>query len=200
MGSRKARLRRLYDITSGFYEELYGYEQNKKFASVFSLDFLKGSKFDVILDAGCGTGLITERLRDRRAFIVGVDFSRGMLQRAREKLGEAVGVDFVLGDVEYLPFRSKSFDLVVSITVIQNCRPLRALKSLLRALSNSGVLVFSYPKRSKEMRVLEVKLQDYILRDLDPIDNIVILSGRQTMNLLNRRSKNIEVKPHGITH
>lgn len=200
MGLKKARIRHLYDITSRFYEELYGYEQEKKFASIVSLGLLKRWIFNVILDAGCGTGLITERLRGTGAFIVGVDFSRGMLQRAKERFSGAVEVDFVLGDVEYLPFRSKSFDLVLSITVIQNCHPLRAFKSLLRVLSSNGILLLSYPKRSKEVKVLEVRLRDHILRNLDSVDNIVILSGRDAMNLLDRRSKRVKVRSHDIKH
>ncbi|MEM0319873.1 MAG: class I SAM-dependent methyltransferase [Candidatus Nezhaarchaeales archaeon] len=196
--SRKARLRRLYDLTSEFYEELYGDEQEKKFASIISLDPLKFSKFNVVLDAGCGTGLITKKLLGRGDFIVGVDFSKGMLQKAKEKLGKAAEVDFVLGDVEYLPFRSKSFDLVLSITVLQNCCPSRALKSLLRVLSKRGVLVLSYLKRSREVEKLEAKLRDHVLKGLDPIDNIVILGGQQATNVNNDRE--IRVKPHGVAH
>ncbi|MEM0240154.1 MAG: class I SAM-dependent methyltransferase [Candidatus Nezhaarchaeales archaeon] len=196
--SRKARLRRLYDLTSEFYEELYGDEQEKKFASIISLDPLKFSKFNVVLDAGCGTGLITKKLLGRGDFIVGVDFSKGMLQKAKEKLGKAAEVDFVLGDVEYLPFRSKSFDLVLSITVLQNCCPSRALKSLLRVLSKRGVLVLSYLKRSREVEKLEAKLRDHVLKGLDPIDNIVILGGQQATNVNNNRE--IRVKPHGVAH
>lgn len=200
MRARKARLRHLYDLTSKFYEELYGHEQIKKFTAIFNLELFKGSKFRVVLDAGCGTGLVAERLRSKGAFVVGVDFSKGMLQRAKEKLGEVAELDFVLGDVEYIPFRPKAFDLVVSLTVLQNCSPLRAFKSLSRVLSNNGILVLSYPKRSKEVKVLEAKLQGYILRDLDPIDNIAILDGRQALNLLDRRNGEIKVKLHDITH
>ncbi|MDH5815861.1 MAG: class I SAM-dependent methyltransferase [Candidatus Nezhaarchaeota archaeon] len=196
--SRKARLRRLYDLTSEFYEELYGGEQEKKFASIISLDPLKFSKFNVVLDAGCGTGLITKKLLGRGDFIVGVDFSKGMLQKAKEKLGKAAEVDFVLGDVEYLPFRSKSFDLVLSITVLQNCCPSRALKSLLRVLSKRGVLVLSSLKRSREVEKLEARLRDHVLKGLDPIDNIVILGGQQATNVNNNRE--IRVKPHGVAH
>ncbi|MEM4576846.1 MAG: class I SAM-dependent methyltransferase [Candidatus Nezhaarchaeales archaeon] len=188
MRPEKARLRYLYDITSKFYDELYGYEQIKKFTSVFNLGILKESKFKVVLDAGCGTGLVTEKLRSKGALVVGVDFSKGMIQKAKEKLNETVEVDFVICDVEYLPFRPKAFDLVVSLTVIQNCNPLRAFRSLLRVLSNNGVLVLSYPKRSKEVRMLEAKLQSYILRELDPVDNIVILGRQQTLNLITRRN------------
>lgn len=197
---RKARIRRLYDITSRFYEELYGCEQQKKFASIISLGLLKHSNFNVILDAGCGTGLITEKLRDKGAFVVGVDFSKGMLQRAKKKFSDVVDVDLVLSDVEYLPFRPRSFDLIVSVTVIQNCHPLKAFRSFLQVLSSDGLLVFTYPKRSREVRVLEVKLKSHILRDLDSVDNIVVLGGWEIAKIIKKMSKRVEVKPHGVIH
>lgn len=196
MKTKKVKLRRLYDITSKFYDELYGYEQIRKFRSIFSLELLRSSKFKTMLDAGCGTGLVVERLRSKGAFVVGIDFSKGMLRKAKKRINKAVEVDLVLGDVERLPFRSKAFDLVVSLTVVQNCNPLRALKSLLRVVLSDGILVLSYPKRSKEMKVLEARLHDYILRDLDPIDNVVILNGRQRENL--KRSVKMRVKLYGI--
>lgn len=38
-----------------------------------------------LVDAGCGTGLFGERVRERCARLVGVDLSAGMLQRARQR-------------------------------------------------------------------------------------------------------------------
>jgi ubiquinone/menaquinone biosynthesis C-methylase UbiE len=66
-----------------------------------------------VLDIGCGTGLLTARLRDAlgpRA-IVGCDFSQGMLRRAAEKRPD---VPWVRGNAVRLPFEAGSFGTVVS--------------------------------------------------------------------------------------
>ncbi len=58
-----------------------------------------------VLDAGCGTGRVTERLLERlpRGEVVALDGSASMLARARERLGED-RVTYVLADLnEALP-------------------------------------------------------------------------------------------------
>lgn len=66
-----------------------------------------------LLDLGCGTGLLTRRLRDELpdTRIVGCDYSRGMLRQARAKNPRGL---FAQGDAQRLPFRDASFDAVVS--------------------------------------------------------------------------------------
>jgi trans-aconitate 2-methyltransferase len=53
-----------------------------------------------VLDAGCGTGRITERLRDRlpRGDVVALDGSPSMIARARARLGDD-RVDYVVADL-----------------------------------------------------------------------------------------------------
>ena len=66
-----------------------------------------------LLDLGCGTGLLTRRIR--REFpgtsVVGCDFSHGMLQQAEE---HRHGNAWVQGDATRLPLREGCFDTIVS--------------------------------------------------------------------------------------
>jgi malonyl-CoA O-methyltransferase len=73
-----------------------------------------------VVDVGCGTGRHALRLAGRGARVVGVDFSDGMLARARDKVG---------GDVEWvehdltrlpLPLGAASFDRVVCALVVDH--------------------------------------------------------------------------------
>ncbi len=66
-----------------------------------------------LLDLGCGTGLLTRRLRDElpATRIVGCDYSRGMLRQARARNPRGL---LTQGDAQRLPFRDGSFDAVVS--------------------------------------------------------------------------------------
>lgn len=54
-----------------------------------------------VLDAGCGTGQVTERLRARlpRGEVVALDGSASMIERARERLGED-RVSYLVADLE----------------------------------------------------------------------------------------------------
>jgi len=191
---RKAELRRMYDVTSAFYDDLYEGEQVRKFEVASRLIKFSPLIGSVMLDAGCGTGLITERLRGKGRFIVGVDFSEGMLRKAKERL-KARDVDLVLGDVESLPFRSRSFDFILCLTVLQNCDPLRAINSLLCTLKDGGLLVLSYLKRSRCATLIEAAFGDLVIKDVDPTDDILILNKEATSRLKGRAA----VRSYGLS-
>jgi ubiquinone/menaquinone biosynthesis C-methylase UbiE len=71
----------------------------------------------LVVDLGCGTGQLTQRLRHRfpGATIVGVDLSEGMLSEAADRNAEiGHGIDaFVRADAHRLPFVPASVDVVV---------------------------------------------------------------------------------------
>jgi ubiquinone/menaquinone biosynthesis C-methylase UbiE len=77
-----------------------------------------------VLDLGCGTGRHTVWLAAAGAKVTAVDFSEGMLAKARAKQGSET-VRFVVHDLHApLPFPRASFDLVVSGLVLEHLREL----------------------------------------------------------------------------
>jgi len=99
-----------------------------------------------VLDAGCGTGYLTRKLRSRGARAVGVDFSGEMVALAKSKGG---GVDFRVDSCSELrTLRDASFDVVVSNYVLMDLPDLDgAVRSFYRVLRHGGiaVVVFSHP-------------------------------------------------------
>lgn len=77
---------------------------------------LPSNRPEAILDIGCGTGLLLEKLARRwpSTRLVGVDLSGGMLAKARENLAHHPHVELVQGSVYDLPFSDGTFDLVVN--------------------------------------------------------------------------------------
>ena len=70
-----------------------------------------------ILDAGCGSCLLSAALRDRGAVVTAVDASAGMLALARRRLGDDLALHVVdLRDP--LPFAEGAFDDVVASLVL----------------------------------------------------------------------------------
>jgi ubiquinone/menaquinone biosynthesis C-methylase UbiE len=94
-----------------------------------------------ILDAGCGAGPLTARLRDRGAVVSGFDSSAAMVALARKRLGDDVDLRVAaLG--EPLPYEDASFDDVVASLVLhylQDWGP--ALRELRRVLRPGGRLI-----------------------------------------------------------
>lgn len=80
-----------------------------------------------ILDAGCGEGALAlsmaEAFRAHDPLLVGVDLSEPNLAAGRlraSKLGLASRISFQVADLERLPFRDGSYDVVVSSHVLEH--------------------------------------------------------------------------------
>lgn len=73
-----------------------------------------------ILDIGCGTGDLAILLgkRFRRAKVIGFDLAWGMVKLAKEKR-DSNGDFFLQADLERIPFKVNSFEMVVSNLVYQ---------------------------------------------------------------------------------
>jgi ubiquinone/menaquinone biosynthesis C-methylase UbiE len=70
-----------------------------------------------ILDAGCGSGPLFAALRDRGAIVTGFDSSTGMLEQARQRLGD--GADLRVAELgRPLPYPDGAFDDVVASLVL----------------------------------------------------------------------------------
>ena len=101
-----------YDELGGsLYDIRYTEEQKAKFELILS----EVGKPTLILDNGCGTGLFFPLLNYD---VVGLDLSSRLLEKARERISD--NQYLIQGDSEQLPFRDSLFDVMISVTVIQN--------------------------------------------------------------------------------
>lgn len=96
-----------------------------------------------VLDAGCGSGPLSEALRARGAIVAGFDSSPAMLELARERLG--ADADLQVADISRpLPFVDGAFDDVVVSLVLHYLQDWTApLSELRRVLKPGGRLLLS---------------------------------------------------------
>lgn len=96
-----------------------------------------------ILDLGCGTGRHGLVLAEKGARVTAMDFSKGMLARARAKA--ACRIEFVVGDLhERIPFADGTFDRVICCLVFDHIRELsNVLREMARVCRDDGFLVMS---------------------------------------------------------
>lgn len=96
-----------------------------------------------MLDAGCGRGDLCLYLADRGRHVVGADISYAMISIMKNSLTERgiKNVDFLVADLECLPFKDKVFDFVVSIAVLHHTRHDVTLPGLRRLIRPRGRMV-----------------------------------------------------------
>lgn len=83
-----------------------------------------GQRFDSILETGCGTGKNTEFLAQIGTHVHALDFSEGMVLKAREKV-MAENVRFEMADLTVRwPCEDSAFDLIVCSLVLEHMEEL----------------------------------------------------------------------------
>ncbi|RFC54558.1 bifunctional demethylmenaquinone methyltransferase/2-methoxy-6-polyprenyl-1,4-benzoquinol methylase UbiE [Brumimicrobium aurantiacum] len=120
-----------------------------------AIKMLKAKQPKKIIDLATGTGdfaLAALKLNPEK--VVGVDISKGMLEKGREKMkkrGKENIISMVLGDSEDLPFEDNEFDALTVGFGVRNYENLeKGLSEMLRVINHGGtavILEFSKPKK-----------------------------------------------------
>ena len=102
---------------------------------------------DVLLDLGCGSALVADRLTHRAFHYIGLDYGGHHITYAAKKYAEhsgALHASFVNGAAEQLPLPDKSVDVVVFSEVIEHLvQPELAVWEIARVLRPGGKLVLT---------------------------------------------------------
>jgi demethylmenaquinone methyltransferase/2-methoxy-6-polyprenyl-1,4-benzoquinol methylase len=129
----------------------------------------------LVLDIGCGTLVLEERLARLGSKFVGVDLSPEMVGLARAK-GTQNLVLLAIGDAEHLPFPDASFDSAVSCYVPKYVDPGRFAAELARVTrAGADVLVYDFAKPSGAAAPF---LEVYIQGVLRAMGSALGLAGR----------------------
>lgn len=125
-----------------------------------------------VLDLGCGEGYGSDALTHRARFLVAADRDVVAVAYARQKYARP-NLAFVVCDAQALPFRTASFEMVVSFEVIEHVPNVRGyLEEVKRVNAGQGVAIISTPNRL--IRLLPFQkpwnrfhLREYAARDLE---------------------------------
>lgn len=164
---KKRRVMRRYDQSASVYDVQYAEEQGAKIqAALADLELKDGS---LILDVGCGTGLLFSHVTESASLLVGLDFS-GLLRHANDRAKQFSNVALLRADADFLPFPDKAFNVIFAVTLLQNLpSPLDALCEIARVAQREATIIVTGLKKefSKEglVQLLErAKLEISILK------------------------------------
>ncbi|WP_053360792.1 class I SAM-dependent methyltransferase [Bacillus sp. FJAT-27251] len=96
-----------------------------------------------ILDAGCGTGQTSAYIAETyKCSITGLDHNEMMVEKAKQRFqSKNLSVEARHGSVENLPFGEKSFDMILSESVLSFTDVTKTIPELRRVLKPDGVLL-----------------------------------------------------------
>lgn len=96
---------------------------------------------DLILDAGCGEGIVTIYLAKKKLEIVGIDDSFEQVKQAQLSYNKNI---FSLSDINHLPFKKDTFDLIFSLDVLEYVKDIeKVFVEFHRLLKPKGKLIIS---------------------------------------------------------
>ncbi len=150
--------------TRAYYDEFsHGYERHRgtndpggyhALVDDLEVDFAsRHARGRDVLEVGCGTGLILERLASIARSAHGVDLSPGMLEKARAR-----GLDVREGSATSLPFADASFDLACSFKVLAHVPEIDAALGEMARVVRPGGAVLAEFYNPQSLRALAKRL------------------------------------------
>ena len=171
--NHKRTVMRDYNTTAHLYDMRYAEEQEAKYKKTF--EDLEIASHNVVLDVGCGTGLLFRHVAPKTEIFVGVDISRNLLTKAKSRAKQHTEVHIVQADADHLPFRTEAFSLVFAFTVLQNMpEPAKTLQEIKRASKKDAFIVVTGLKKVFSLvsfadLLEEVGLLVFSFRDAEPL-------------------------------
>jgi len=185
VSANRSMTRWFYNLIGRFYDVLYhrlirGYVES---AGALMDEVIEEG--DLVLDVGCGTGLLTYLAEPKAKGVIGIDLSMGMLQKARRKQSPDQNLLFVNGDALNLPLKSQ-FDCCVSaFMLVMLPKELRwkVIEEMNRLLKPGGRVAFLTSRRDLGSQWFSSVEWEEGLRRIGFEDVHVSLEGDVFMNI-----------------
>lgn len=149
VSSNRSMTRWFYNLIGRFYDVLYhrlirGYVES---AGTLMDEVIQEG--DLVLDIGCGTGLLTYLAEPRAKGVVGIDLSIGMLHKAGRKKQPQQNLLFVNGDALRLPFKPEFDCCVTAFMLVMLPKEMRwkVIEEMHRLLKPGGRVAFLTSRR-----------------------------------------------------
>jgi|GEM_PF-1413665 len=143
-----------------------------------------------LLDLGCGSGPHIKLLITSCKHIVGVDYSKQMLELAKKDLKHLKRPKnhtwrLLHADAANLPIPARSFDSIIAMGLLDYVSsPQQVLKECRRVITPKGICIITIPKKPSLFSLLRNPPGDWIKRvifHLPPIDNAITKAELETL-------------------
>ena len=157
-------IRNFYSTISSSYNKLYEEEQLKKLNLIKQSIEIKNNS--LLLDIGSGTGISSSFFNCKT---IALDNNLDMLKKySGLKINAAA---------EFLPFKSKIFDIILSVTAIQNFNDMESsIKEIKRISRENSQIIITCLKKSKKLnKIREIMNKNFVFREIEEEKDIIFL-------------------------
>ena len=149
-----------FDRAADFYDATRAYPPEVADRITRSiLDLTGATAYTRILEVGIGTGRISAPLIARGLNVAGLDLSREMMGKLRNKFPPGLRLCLAQGDASALPFPDATFEVGLAVHVFHLIAPWRqAIGEVWRVIKRDGVLLHS--THIRDLRSANVILRD----------------------------------------
>lgn len=137
----------LHKKLSQEYKKRYSYKFSSLFQSYWNntlIEEVDNPSSAVVLDLGCGNGILLKDLAKIFKCAFGLDASLDMVKNIKSEYGKNINI--IVGDGMNLPVLAESFDVVICRGTLHHLSSLtQGLKEIKRCLKKDGMLIFSEP-------------------------------------------------------
>ena len=197
----RRQLKDFYD--SNYVSKLHLDEEKQKKRLKRLLKFINLEKDDLVLDVGCGNGLLLDYIADKLSFYFGVDFSEDFIKAAKKRQEEnkIKNAEFVCKDINIFckNFRNY-FDKIFALDFVEHIYDedfIEIFTSLHNSLKIGGKLYIHTPNGEYFLEFLKKK--NILLKQLP--EHIAVKTAIESKTLLEKVGfKNIKIVylPHYI--
>jgi len=143
------------------------YDTNHSFVSRFGQDLITAlapREAEHILDVGCGTGDLANKIHELGAQVIGIDASENMIQQAQHKYSQ---IQFAVRDATALDYHEE-FDAVFSNAALHWIKPQRqALHSIYQSLKQGGRFIAEFGGKGNIKMITDEVINQYAAYGLE---------------------------------
>ncbi|MEM4710823.1 MAG: class I SAM-dependent methyltransferase [Candidatus Woesearchaeota archaeon] len=175
-----------YNTIAPGYDELYMEEQLKKLnlikKTIDEENVLREFRNPKnLLDIGCGSGISTRFFANTFKIknIMGIDPSKELLKIAKEKDPNG---KYIICDAEQINHlqQIKKFDIIISITAIQNFHNINLALQNIKSLGKNFVLTFLKKSTKKEIIERNIKKTFFVIKRIEEDKDIIFFCKQKT--------------------
>lgn len=196
-----------YDRIAPLYDEVFTFHRVHAESILKILNELYGDKKEdtLLLELGCGTGMMSKMLAEKGFKVVGLDISYSSLSLLKK---QSPLLNVIQADANDLPFPMRTFPVVVSLGAWRHFADIaKVIDEVSRVLNSNGIFIVGYfpadiagvlPVEQNCWGKALICFYQMLLKRLGYVDRADFALEEETQNLASKKFKSVSSIESGL--